>query len=197
MKWLRVLPVDLPDLERLVYLPDLPHPLPNGSMPSSPTRAPSRTCAATSAWTDLHGPLRSREPDSRLWAGAVTTQQSPTRQLLRTSSQRKPCQSPLPRLPHWISWKATPGHNFPRCFVPCPGTWTWPTPRKPTWLPVHQHAKRGTYSVTSQASEVSLHATPDEIRGATVPFGEGNPLGELGLKELPASPRSYRIPKQK
>ncbi|MFE4649795.1 hypothetical protein [Streptomyces sp. NPDC056707] len=26
MEWLRVLPVDLPDLERMVSLPDLPHP---------------------------------------------------------------------------------------------------------------------------------------------------------------------------
>ncbi|MFE4920779.1 DUF6308 family protein [Streptomyces sp. NPDC056661] len=39
-------------------------------MPSSPTRAPSRTCAATSAWTDLQGPLRSREPDSKAVGGS-------------------------------------------------------------------------------------------------------------------------------
>ncbi|MEU8529038.1 RHS repeat-associated core domain-containing protein [Streptomyces sp. NPDC048629] len=40
---------------------------------------------------------------------------------------------------------------------------------------------------------VSVFASPDEIRGAVVPAGEGNPLAGMGLKELKDG--AYRLPK--
>ncbi len=45
------------------------------------------------------------------------------------------------------------------------------------------------------AGHVSVHGTPDDIRGAVVPHGDDNPLGQLGLRALDED-GSYRLPKK-
>lgn len=46
----------------------------------------------------------------------------------------------------------------------------------------------------SPPGHVSVSATPDQIRGAVVSQGAGNPLGDLGLKPLETG-SAYRLPK--